>query len=123
MEVYATNDLGSVNLPHQDLIHDNPMFYDILVDLTGDSDLPGIEIFKDNKKGIYTARFKTHGYGIVITSDGGMDTHNPGYMYAIAKPLFTNPQDDDIIKLVEGALSYDTVYILKDALIELFIIK
>ena len=123
MKISATNNSNSTILQHQELMEENPIFYDMLVDISGHETLPGLEIFKEKEKGIFTARFKTHGYGIVITAERANDNRPEGYLYALAKPLFTKPDVDDMIDLSEGPLTYDTVYVLKDNFIELLIIK
>lgn len=124
MEITATNEQYSINNNHKELIETNPLFFDILVDLTGHELLPGIEVFKENRNGVFSARFRTHGYGIVITADTREEFEDEdGFLYAIAKPLFTDTNVDDTIELVEGTLNFDTAYILKDRLIELMIVK
>ena len=123
MGIYATNDNGSKPIEHQELVKDSPMFFEMLTELSGSATLPGIEVLKDNRDGVFTAKFKTHGYGIVITSEAPKE-NDPGVIYAIATPLFMQTvTEDDIIKLIEGPMTYDTMYLLKDVLLELFIIK
>jgi len=98
------------------------MFFDMLSEIAGHETLPGIEVFKENKPSVFSARFKTHGYGVVITADATTNNGN-GTFYSIAKPLFTDPNDDDSIELVVGPLNYDTLYMFKDILIQLLIQK
>lgn len=125
MGIYATNENAGSNIEYGGLLNANPFFYDILTEISGSEMLPGMEVFKEKKPGLYSARFKTHGYGIVITaSTPSTDTDaDIGYLYAIAKPLFRDPAEDNMIELIEGPLNFDTCYLFKDAMLQLMIIK
>lgn len=120
MEIQAINKTPELSV--NELMAENPIFYDLLTDLSGHNNLIGIELFREDQDNIHTARFKTHGYGIVIAADVPKD-NNKGYMYAIAKPLFTDPNADDMIQLLEGPMTFSTLDGIKDSLIETLIIK
>ena len=117
MEIYAENG-GTCDA--NKLVHEHPLFYNILVDITNDENLTGVEIFRENQGEMFTAKMKTHGYGIVLTTDKPTNKKH-GYIYVIAKLLSDN--SNDITTIAEGPLTWDTLYQIKDNLISLFIIK